>query len=80
MTSDTPSKPGGLSLYANLLDPSAESSPAPGTISRAPVVFKQSSEDNAQSDESAAKKQQLNSGRFPTLLSITSFASYHPYV
>ncbi|OJJ87088.1 putative G-patch DNA repair protein (Drt111) [Aspergillus glaucus CBS 516.65] len=58
MTSDqTPSRP-GLSLYANLLDPSAES-PAPGTISRAPVVFKQSSEDNAQSDE-AAKKQQLN--------------------
>lgn len=60
MTSDsTPSKPGGtLSLYANLLDPSADSNP--GTISRAPVVFKQSSEDNAQSDESAAKKQQLN--------------------
>ena len=75
MTSDTPSKPGGLSLYANLLDPSTESSPAPGTISRAPVVFKQSSEDNAQSDESAAKKQQLNAGRFPTLLSIASFAS-----
>ncbi|KAJ5176324.1 uncharacterized protein N7482_002201 [Penicillium canariense] len=55
----TPSKPGGMmSLYANLLDPSAESSP--GTISRAPVVFKQSSEIDAQSDESAAKKQQLN--------------------
>ncbi|ODM22368.1 hypothetical protein SI65_03214 [Aspergillus cristatus] len=56
-SNQTPSRP-GLSLYANLLDPSAESS-APGTISRAPVVFKQSSEDNAQSDE-AAKKQQLN--------------------
>ncbi|KAJ6122437.1 hypothetical protein N7512_004902 [Penicillium capsulatum] len=56
----TPSKSGGMvSLYANLLDPSAES--APGTISRAPVVFKQSSESNdAQPDESAAKKQQLN--------------------
>ncbi|CAI7629026.1 unnamed protein product [Penicillium pancosmium] len=52
-----PSKGGGMmSLYANLLDPSAES--APGTISRAPVVFKQS--DDAQPDESAAKKQQLN--------------------
>ncbi|CAI7615853.1 unnamed protein product [Penicillium manginii] len=54
----TPAKGGGMmSLYANLLDPSAES--APGTISRAPVVFKQSDAD-AQPDESAAKKQQLN--------------------
>ncbi|CAL5873892.1 uncharacterized protein PFLUO_LOCUS8175 [Penicillium psychrofluorescens] len=54
----TPSKGGGLmSLYANLLDPSAES---PGTISRAPVVFKQGAEADAQSDESAAKKQQVN--------------------
>lgn len=68
MASDsTPSKPGGsLSLYANLLDPPADSS-APGTISRAPVVFKQSSEEDAPSDESAAKKQQLNAGSFPTL-------------
>ncbi|THC94457.1 hypothetical protein EYZ11_006060 [Aspergillus tanneri] len=59
MTSDsTPSKPGGvISLYANLLDPSAESA-SPGTISRAPVVFKQAAEGEAQSDESAAKKQQ----------------------
>ncbi|KAJ5231571.1 uncharacterized protein N7469_006159 [Penicillium citrinum] len=54
----TPAKGGGMSLYANLLDPSAES--APGTISRAPVVFKQSSEADAQPDDSAAKKQQLN--------------------
>ncbi|KAI9042559.1 putative G-patch DNA repair protein (Drt111) [Aspergillus affinis] len=62
MTSDsTPSKPGGmLSLYANLLDPSADSA-SPGTISRAPVVFKQA-EGEAPSDESTAKKQQqLNS-------------------
>lgn len=73
MTPDqTPDKP-GLSLYANLLDPSADS--APGTISRAPVVFKQSSEDNAQSDDFAAKKQQLNAGSFPTLLSIISYTS-----
>lgn len=59
-----PPKGGGMmSLYANLLDSSAES--APGTISRAPVVFKQSSESNdAQPDESAAKKQQLNAGTF----------------
>ncbi|GES62634.1 G-patch DNA repair protein [Aspergillus terreus] len=60
MTSDsTPAKPGGmLSLYANLLDP--ESSSAPGTISRAPVVFKQADADSP-ADDSAAKKQQLNS-------------------
>ncbi|KAK1139051.1 hypothetical protein N8T08_001355 [Aspergillus melleus] len=63
MTSDsTPSKPGGmLSLYANLLDPSADSA-SPGTISRAPVVFKQAAEGEAPTDESTAKKQQqLNS-------------------
>ncbi|EPS31193.1 hypothetical protein PDE_06148 [Penicillium oxalicum 114-2] len=53
-----PSKGGKLSLYANLLDPSAESTP--GSISRAPVVFKQSSEADTETDESAAKKQQLN--------------------
>jgi splicing factor 45 len=54
-----------MSLYANLLDPSAESTP--GTISRAPVVFKQSCETDAQPDESAAKKQQLNAGTFEFL-------------
>ncbi|RHZ73487.1 hypothetical protein CDV55_108717 [Aspergillus turcosus] len=58
MASDsTPSKGGGLSLYANLLDPSSNNSP--GTISRAPVVFKQASEGDSQTDDSAAKKQQL---------------------
>ncbi|KAL9001200.1 MAG: hypothetical protein Q9169_000384 [Polycauliona sp. 2 TL-2023] len=31
----------GLSLYANLLEPAGSGSAAPGTISRAPVVFKQ---------------------------------------
>ncbi|KKK24767.1 hypothetical protein P175DRAFT_0446418 [Aspergillus ochraceoroseus IBT 24754] len=57
MTSEsTPSKGGGmLSLYANLLDSSADNSP--GTISRAPVVFKQSSEGEGQLDESSVKKQ-----------------------
>ncbi|GIJ82401.1 hypothetical protein Asppvi_000909 [Aspergillus pseudoviridinutans] len=60
MASDsTPSKGGGLSLYANLLDPSSNTS-SPGTISRAPVVFKQASEGDSQTDDSAAKKQQLN--------------------
>ena len=64
-----PPRGGGmLSLYANLLDPSADSS-APGTISRAPVVFKQSSEAEAQPDESADKKQQISAGRSHTLLS-----------
>jgi splicing factor 45 len=53
-----------MSLYANLLDPSAD---APGTISRAPVVFKQSSETDAQPDDSAAKKQQVNAGTFEFL-------------
>ncbi|KAJ5193911.1 Nucleotide-binding alpha-beta plait [Penicillium cf. griseofulvum] len=53
---------GGMSLYANLLNPSTDT---PGTISRAPVVFKQS-ETEHQSDDAtaaavaAAKKQQLN--------------------
>lgn len=76
MTSDsTPSKSGGmLSLYANLLDPSSDSAP-PGTISRAPVVFKQA-EGEAPSDESAAKKQQqLNSGRSFILPGMTIFSS-----
>ncbi|KAH1523312.1 hypothetical protein KXX06_002944 [Aspergillus fumigatus] len=60
MTSEsTPSKGGGLSLYANLLDPSSNAS-SPGTISRAPVVFKQASEGDSQTDDSAAKKQQLS--------------------
>ncbi|KAJ5711621.1 G-patch DNA repair protein [Penicillium malachiteum] len=59
MASDSnPAKAGMISLYANLLDSSTDSTP--GTISRAPVVFKQSSENDAQLDESAAKKQQLN--------------------
>ncbi|OJJ44749.1 hypothetical protein ASPZODRAFT_144703 [Penicilliopsis zonata CBS 506.65] len=56
----TPSKAGGMSLYANLLDSSADSSSSPGTISRAPVVFKPSSEGDSQQDDSAAKKQQLS--------------------
>ena len=51
-----------LSLYANLLDPS--SSNAPGTISRAPVVFKQpSTEETLPEDPAAAAKQKaLNIG------------------
>ncbi|KAL1968798.1 hypothetical protein VTN77DRAFT_1159 [Rasamsonia byssochlamydoides] len=52
-------KSGMLSLYANLLDPSSDSS-TPGTISRAPVVFKQSSEGDSQQDDAAAEKQQIS--------------------
>ncbi|CAG8175676.1 unnamed protein product [Penicillium nalgiovense] len=55
MASDPPPKR-GMSLYANLLDPSTD---APGTISRAPVVFKQP-EIEPQPDDAASKKQQLN--------------------
>lgn len=55
-----------LSLYANLLDPDASSTP--GTISRAPVVFKQPTEEQNSTDESAAKKQQLSAGRPHTLV------------
>jgi splicing factor 45 len=60
MASDPPPKR-GMSLYANLLDPSTD---APGTISRAPVVFKQP-ETESQPDDAAAKKQQLNPGIYP---------------
>jgi splicing factor 45 len=59
MASDSTPK-GGMSLYANLLDPSKDK---PGTISRAPVVFKQSSETEAQPDDAAGKKQ-LNAGSY----------------
>jgi splicing factor 45 len=50
------------SLYANLLDPSSTNTP--GTISRAPVVFKQPSAEDAQPDDpaAAAKQKALNIG------------------
>ena len=52
----------GLSLYANLLDPSSNEESAPGTISRAPVVFKRLSEEDPPQDRAAAEKQQINAG------------------
>ena len=53
----------GLSLYANLLDPSNNS--ATGTISRPPVVFKQpAGEDLPQDKAAAAEKQQISAGRY----------------
>ncbi|KKY28638.1 putative g-patch dna repair protein [Phaeomoniella chlamydospora] len=56
-----PSKGGLTSLYANLLggDPAAS---APGTISSAPVTYKQTEESAAEQDE-AARKQQALAGR-----------------
>ena len=65
MASEAPAKPkAGLSLYANLLDPSSASSSAPGTISRAPVVFKQPSDENDKSEEATTQKQQISAGRY----------------
>lgn len=57
--SSTPHR-GGLSLYANLLDPdSATGSSAGATISRGPVTFNQESQ-----EAEASKKQQINAGRY----------------
>lgn len=53
-----------MSLYANLLNPSGDT---PGTISRAPVVFKQA-ETEPQPDDASVKKQQLNPGIYPRLI------------
>ena len=61
-TTARPSRP-GLSLYANLLDPSSNKDSA-GTISRAPVVFKQPAGDELQQDREAAEKQQISAGRY----------------
>jgi len=44
----------GLSLYANLLDPSKN---APGTISSAPVTYNKAAE--ASEDEAAKKQKEL---------------------
>jgi len=65
MTTNGPPKPvrGGLSLYANLLDPSSSNAPAPGTISRAPVVFNKPGGNDAHQDEALAQKQQISAGR-----------------
>ena len=53
----------GMSLYANLLDPSA--STAPGSISKAAVMFNQPSNGDKLNDASgAAHKPQINSGSY----------------
>lgn len=57
MASDPTPPKGGMSLYANLLNPSTDT---PGSISRAPVVFKQPETEPPPDD--TAKKQRLNPG------------------
>ena len=66
MAPEAPSKTpkAGLSLYADLLDPSSSSNLTPGTISRAPVVFKQPAGENSRPDEASAQKQQISAGRY----------------
>ena len=65
MSSDPAAKTkSGLSLYANLLDPSLASNSTPGTISRAPVVFKQSSGEDVKPEEPTTQKQQISAGRY----------------
>lgn len=59
-----PSRGGGLSLYANLLDPTPSNATSAASISRGPVVFKQALTDNAQVDDASLKKQQINPGRY----------------
>ena len=59
----------GLSLYANLLDASSTDDTAPGTISRAPIVFKRPPQgDDLQQDEAFASKQQISAGRYQMIL------------
>ncbi|KAI4133792.1 MAG: hypothetical protein LQ347_002065 [Umbilicaria vellea] len=53
----------GLSLYANLLDPSPPSTSGSSTISRAPVVFKHPLGAESQQEETAAQKQHLSTAK-----------------
>ncbi|KAL3424439.1 G-patch domain-containing protein [Phlyctema vagabunda] len=66
--SNPPPRGSGLSLYANLLDPSAST---PGSISKAPVVFKPGANDASQGEDASAKKHQIDaaptSGRIAAL-------------
>ena len=75
MAPEAPSKAprAGLSLYANLLDPSSSSGSTPGTISRAPVVFNQSAGEDSRPDEGSAQKQQISAGRYQSVPCVTSY-------
>ena len=58
--SPNPSRAGGLSLYANLLETSSN---ATGSIQRAPVVFTSAGDPSAQDDAAAsAAQKKLNAG------------------
>ena len=64
MASEPPPKPkAGLSLYADLLDPSSKDASSSGTISRAPVVFKHPADEDAEKEDDSAQKQKINAGR-----------------
>ena len=66
----------GLSLYANLLDPSSNNNSTTGTISRPPVVFKQPAGEDLSQDRVAAEKQQISAGSYrPTSLCV-SFSQF----
>ena len=55
-----PARPGGLSLYANLLDPSNASTP--GSISKAPVIFKNPAPEPVEEESTTTKKPQIDAG------------------
>ena len=57
-----PSGPIGLSLYANLLDPSSSKDSTSGTISRAPVVFKQAADEVRPDRVTGDKQSQISAG------------------
>jgi hypothetical protein len=67
--SSTPGQPprSGLSLYANLLDPTGDAS-----ISRGPVVFKNAAADTA--EENASRKHQIDAGKSVHLPSLVRFS------
>jgi splicing factor 45 len=67
--SSTPGQPprSGLSLYANLLDPTGDAH-----ISRGPVVFKNAAADPA--EETSSKRHQIDAGETVHLPSLVQFA------
>jgi len=62
-TTPGPARSGGLSLYANLLDPTAATAPA--SISKGPVVFKTGAADTP--EETSAKKHGIDAGKLYAL-------------
>ena len=59
MAPDSKPAKAGLALYAHLLEPSSST---PGTISSAPVSYKQPSEASPEQDDAAKKQQQALAG------------------